>query len=70
MNANQLINMAIRMIMRRGINAGINRGIDMASRGGKRPEDMTAEEREAAANNHDNAHGARRGLNIARRFMR
>lgn len=66
MNMNRMINMAIRMLMRRGMNAGI----DMASRRGKRPEDMTPEERQAARQARQNTHQARRGLNILRRFMR
>ena len=66
MNMNRLINMGLRMLMRRGMNAGI----DIASRGGKRPEDMTPEERQAAQRARQNTHQARRGLNIMRRFMR
>lgn len=66
MNMNRLINMGVRMLM----NRGISKGIDVASRGGKRPEDMTPEEREAARNTRGNAQKARRGLNMLRRFMR
>lgn len=66
MNMNRLINMGLRMLM----NKGINKGIDMASKKGKRPEDMTPEERAAAQTTRQNAHKARKGLGIARRFMR
>lgn len=66
MNINGLINMGLRMLMRRGVNAGI----DMAARRGKRPEEMTPEERETAERARQNTHQARRGLNIMRRFMR
>ncbi len=66
MNMNRLINMAMRMLMRKGINAGI----DVATRGGKRPEDMTAEERQAAQSARNNTHRARRGLRFMGRFMR
>ena len=66
MNMNRLINMGMRMLMRRGMNAGI----DAAARRGKRPEDMTPEERAAAQRARQNTHQARRGLGLLRRFMR
>ncbi|MEJ6398115.1 hypothetical protein [Yoonia sp. 208BN28-4] len=66
MNANHLIRMISRMVMNRGINHGINH----MSRGGKRPEDITPEERERAKRTKGNAHRARQGLNIMRRFGR
>ena len=66
MNMNRLINMGMRMLM----NKGINKGIDLAAKKGKRAEDMTAEERAAAQNTRQNAQKARKGLGIARRFMR
>ena len=62
MNMNRLINMGMRMLM--------NKGIEAASRRGKKLEDMTPEERQAAKRNQQNANKARRGLGIARRFMR
>ncbi len=66
MNPNQLINMVTRMFLNKGINQGINH----IARGGKRPEDMSREEREAAKRNRGNANNARRGLNILRRLGR
>ncbi|KJZ20275.1 hypothetical protein [Loktanella sp. S4079] len=66
MNIDRLINMGLRMLM----NKGINKGIDMAAKRGKRAEDMTPEERQAAKNAGQNMHKARRGMNIMRRFMR
>ncbi len=62
MNMNRLINMGLRMLM--------NKGVEVAARKGKKPEDMTPEERQAARNTQANANKARRGLGIARRFMR
>ena len=62
MNMNRLINMAMRMLMKKGIEVAANKG--------KKPEDMTPEERQAAKNARQNANKARRGLGIARRFMR
>jgi hypothetical protein len=66
MNMNRLINYGMRMLMRRGIDAGI----DVASRKGKHPENMTAEERQAAKSTRQNTQSARRGLRFMRRFMR
>jgi len=62
MNMNRLINMGVRMLM--------NKGIDVASRRGKRPEDMTPEERQAAQAARKNTGTARRSLGMLRRFMR
>ena len=62
MNMNRLINMGMRMLM--------NKGIEFAANKGKRPEDMTPEEREAAKTAKQYANKARRGLGMARRFMR
>ena len=62
MNMNRLINMGMRMLM--------NKGIDAASRRGKKPQDMTPQERAAAKNSRQNANKARRGLGLVRRFMR
>ena len=62
MNMNRLINMGLRMLM--------NKGIEVASNRGKKPEDMTPEERQAAKNTRSQAQKARRGLGMMRRFMR
>ena len=70
MNLNQLINMAGRMLTRKLMSRGMDAGIDAISRRGKRPEEMTPEEREAAKKTKQNAQKARRGLGMARRFMR
>ena len=66
MNINQLINMGLRMLMRKGM----NKGITMAANKGKRPEDMTPQEREQANNARQTAQKAQRGMRAARRFMR
>ncbi|KQI72876.1 hypothetical protein AN191_06445 [Loktanella sp. 5RATIMAR09] len=59
---NRLINMGLRMLMRKGTEMAANRG--------KRPEDMTPEERAQSKNAQQTARKAQRGLNAARRFMR
>lgn len=66
MNMNRLINMATRMLMRKGM----DKGIDYMANRGKRPEDMTQEERRAAQSARQNTQSARRGLRFMRRFMR
>ena len=62
MNMNRLINMGLRMLMRKGTEMEANRG--------KRPEEMTAEEREQAKAAQQTAQKAQRGMRAARRFMR
>ena len=62
MNMNRLINMGMRMLM--------SKGIEIAANKGKRPEDMTPEERQSAKNARNNANKAQRGLRMMRRFMR
>ena len=66
MNMNRLINMGLRMLMRKGI----NKGIALASTKGKRPEDMTPEERAQAKETQQTAQKAQKGMRAARRFMR
>jgi hypothetical protein len=66
MNVNQLINMGMRMLMRKGM----SKGVALMANKGKRPEDMTPEERAQAKNAQQTAQKAQRGLNAARRFMR
>ncbi len=63
---NQIIRMAMNMLINKASNAAVNR----AASGGKRPEEMTQAEREAAKKNRNTANSARRGLNIMRRFGR
>ncbi len=62
MNMNRLINMGLRMLMRKGTEMAANRG--------KRPEDMTPQEREQAKSARQTAQKAQRGMRAARRFMR
>ena len=62
MNMNRLINMGLRMLMRKGTEMAANRG--------KRPEDMTPQEREQAKSARQTAQKAQRGMRTARRFMR
>lgn len=62
MNMNRLINMGLRMLM--------NKGIDAASRRGKKPEDMTPQERENAKKARSSTQNAQRGIGMLRRFMR
>lgn len=70
MNFERILNMVINQIVRRGVNEGINRGIGAMSRKGKRPEDMTPEEREQAKHVQGQAKSARRLLRQTRRFTR
>ena len=62
MNMNRLINRGMRILMNKGVKYAANRG--------KKPEDMTPEERASAKKAGQNAAKARRGLGLARRFMR
>ena len=62
MNMNRLINMGLRMLM--------SKGIDVAARKGKNPAELSPQERASAKATRQNAHKARRGLGLARRFMR
>ncbi|EBA12075.1 hypothetical protein [Roseobacter sp. CCS2] len=62
MNMNRLINMGLRMLMRKGTQMMANRG--------KRPEDMTPEERAKAKEAQQTAQKAQKGMRAARRFMR
>ncbi len=66
MNMNRLINMGVRMLM----NKGINKGISLAASRGKRPGDMSPDERQSAKAVQGNAQKARRSLGMLRRFMR
>lgn len=66
MNMNRLINRGMRMLM----NRGISKGIDVASRRGKKPEELTAEEQQAARSARGNAQNAQRSMKFLRRFMR
>ena len=66
MNMDRLIRIGMRMLM----NQGINKGVEMAANRGKRPEDMTPEERAQAQAAKGQAQKARRGLGLMRRFMR
>lgn len=63
MNIDRLISMVVRTLVNRGVNAGINKGSQLLAGRGKRPEDMTDEERESAAS-------LQRGGNQVRRMMR
>ncbi|WP_298907235.1 hypothetical protein [uncultured Aliiroseovarius sp.] len=69
MNANQLINMVIRMVTRRLINKGVNTGIDMATRKGRREEDMTPAQREEANKAKELAKRGRKTMRIGRRLF-
>ena len=62
MNMNRLINMGVRMLMRKGTEIAANRG--------KRPEDMTPDERAQAKNARQTSQKAQRGMRAVRRFMR
>ncbi|PJI92058.1 hypothetical protein BC777_0902 [Yoonia maricola] len=62
MNMNRLINMGMRMLMRKGVS--------LAATKGKRPEDMTPEERAQSKNAQQTANKAQKGMRAARRFMR
>ena len=60
MNANGIINMITRMIFRKVMNKGVNAGIDKAFGKGKKPQDMTPEERQQARQGKQNARRAGR----------
>ena len=62
MNMNRLINMGLRMLM--------NKGIEVAANRGKKADDMTPEEREAAKKARQSTQTARRSVGMLRRFMR
>lgn len=62
MNMNRLINMGLRLLMRKGTDLAANRG--------KRPADMTPQERKQAQDARQTAQKARRGMRAARRFMK
>ena len=62
MNMNRLISMGMRMLTKKGI--------EVAARKGKKLEDMTPEERQAAKSAQQNANRAQKGLRQLRRFMR
>ncbi len=66
MNVERLINMVLRRLMRKGM----NKGMDMAANRGKRPEDMTPEERAQAKATRENARKLQKGVRTARRFTR
>ncbi|MCX7288831.1 MAG: hypothetical protein NTW20_15115 [Rhodobacterales bacterium] len=66
MDLNRLFTMLYRMVFR----SAVNTGVDVASRGGKAPEDMTPEERKAARANREMAAKAKRTLRMGRRFFR
>lgn len=66
MNVDRLINMIFRRLMRQGM----NKGIQMAANRGKKPEDMTPEERAQAKEATQNAKKVQRGMRTARRFMK
>lgn len=64
---NQVINMVIRMVMRRLINLGINKGIDAASRRGKKPDELTPEQRRRAG---EQSGRTKKSMRLLRRFSR
>ena len=66
MNVERLINMILRQLMRKGM----NKGIEMASGRGKRPEDMTPEERAEAQATAQNVRRVQKHVRTARRFMK
>ena len=62
------MNRIIRMILTRVLRRGIGMGIDRYANRGRRPEDMTQEERARARNTRQTANRARRMLRFGRRF--
>jgi hypothetical protein len=68
MNVNQLVNMVIRMVLRRGLNRGINAGIGRMAGKGKRPDQMTPEERRQAQATKQQTIRAKQALRVGRKF--
>ncbi len=66
MNGNQVLRLVMRMIFNRGADAAMRH----AANRGKRPDEMTADEREQSKTTQQQMKSARQGLNIARRLMR
>ncbi len=66
MNAERLIRMGMRMLMRKGM----RKGAQIAASRGKKPEDMTPEERQQAKMAQETAQKAQKTARVARRFMR
>lgn len=66
MNVERLINMVMRRLMRKGM----NKGIEMAANRGKKPEDMTPEERTQAQATSKNAKNLQKGMRATRRIMK
>jgi len=64
---NQIINMVFRMVMRRLVNMGINKGIDVAAKRGRKGEDLTPEQRQAAGKN---SKRAKQAVRVSRRIGR
>ena len=64
---NQIINMIMRQVMRRVINMGINKGVDMMAKRRAAGEELTPEQKQAAA---ENKKRAKQAMRIARRAGR
>lgn len=70
MDLNRIANMLLNMLMRKAMNKGINTAIDVASRKGKRAEDLTPAEREQANKARDLAKRTQQAARITRRIGR
>lgn len=70
MNANRIISMIIRLFVRKIMSRGIDAGLDYASGRGKKPEDMTKEERKQAQAGKETAKRARQATKLSRRIGR
>ncbi len=66
----RIIMMIVNRLMGQLINRGINAGINHVANKGRKPEDMTPEERGQAQETKAAAKRARQAANLARRMMR
>lgn len=68
MNIDRLIHMIMRTLINRGVTEGIKKGSQLMAGRGKRPEDMTEEERHSAAQMQRGSNQVRRMMRAGRRF--
>lgn len=64
----QILNQIFRMVSRRLVGRGVNAGIDYVARGGRRAEDMSAQERAQAQHARQATKRARQAAKLMRRL--
>ena len=70
MNVSQIVSMAGRMLVRTLLKKGINAGLNRTFGSGKKPENMTPQERAQHQQSAQNVKQARKSLRTAKRFGR